>query len=66
MISHMSPRAAWALKMLGQLTRRRDRAPFVGKSYFIASNISERAQHGISLAFKEARTVVLGTAALSV
>jgi hypothetical protein len=45
MISHMSPQAAWALKMLGQPTRRRrDRAPFVGKRYFITANISERAQ----------------------
>jgi hypothetical protein len=45
MISHMTPQAAWALKMLGQPTRRRrDRAPFVGKRYFITANISERAQ----------------------
>jgi hypothetical protein len=45
MISHMSPQAAWAFKMLGQPTRRRrDRAPFVGKRYFITANISERAQ----------------------
>jgi hypothetical protein len=45
MISHMSPQAAWALKMLGQRTRRRrDRAPFLGKRYFITSNISESAQ----------------------
>jgi hypothetical protein len=45
MISHMSPQAAWALKMLGQRTRRRrDRAPFVGKRYFITANIGERAQ----------------------
>jgi hypothetical protein len=46
MISHMSPQAAWALKMLGQRTRRRrDRAPFVGKRYFITANLAERAQH---------------------
>jgi len=45
MISHMSPQATWALKMLGQRTRRRrDRAPFVGKRYFITANIAERAQ----------------------
>jgi hypothetical protein len=45
MISHMSPQAAWALKMLGQRTRRRrERAPFVGKRYFVTANISERAQ----------------------
>jgi hypothetical protein len=46
MISHMSPQAAWALKMLGQRTRRRrERAPFVGKRYFITDNLAERAQH---------------------
>jgi len=45
MISHMSPQAWWALKTIGQRTRRRrERAPFVGKRYFITANISERAQ----------------------
>jgi hypothetical protein len=45
MISHMSPQAAWSLKMRGHPTRRRrDRAPFVGKRYFITANIGERAQ----------------------
>jgi hypothetical protein len=42
-ISHMSPQAWWALRK--SVRRRRARAPFVGKRYFITANIAERAQH---------------------
>lgn len=42
MISHTSPQAWWALSKT--VRRRRDRAPFVGKRYFISANIRERAQ----------------------
>lgn len=58
MISHMSPQAAWALKMLGQRTRRRrDRAPFIGKRYFITANLAERAQHAYDSEAKIVRLV---------
>lgn len=43
MLGHMSPQAWWALRKA--VRRRRGRAPFVGKRYFITANIGEQAQY---------------------
>jgi hypothetical protein len=55
MLGNMSPQAWWALN--GKVRRRRARAPFVGKRYFITANISEPAQHAH---YDETKVVKLG------